>query len=508
MFNLKILLGFGIFLLGFTVVWEFIIIDEFEKLDENYYHYEEQVGINSFIENGGLSESFPHHNSYEIKVVNVNDDNLKITSRLIALNTNTDEVFLDETRFFDVNAKTKAHQSIEKGFFMFPSNVEKRDYFITFPLAFTQAIFSFVQETEVNGLSVYEFDCISEPYDISNAIPLFKDSIVKSIYSCKIWVEPITGQHVNFNLSWESYFEEDGKFTTLVEKGNKKTTSEYVTLLTENTKSDLIVYQILYYFIPGMFLLIGSIFVIYSYMKKTKELEKTLEEQLEKDEFAAMISHEIKTPLVPIQLHTEMLLKGILGSLDDKQIKSLHSIHTNTISLMGLVDDMLDITKLELGKLTLDKKQVDIQDLLIKNIESLNIFAEEKKVTLELDLKTSGKILCDPKRVNQIISNLVKNSIDFIPENTGLIKLAVEKNTESFVFTVIDNGPGIPVENQEHLFHKFYQVDTSLTRKHGGTGLGLAICQGLVESHGGKIWLDKEYTQGACFKFTIPRQIS
>ncbi len=80
-------------------------------------------------------------------------------------------------------------------------------------------------------------------------------------------------------------------------------------------------------------------------MKQTKELEKTLKEQLAKDEFAAMISHEIKTPLVPIQLHTEMLLKGVLGSLDDKQIKSLHSIHTNTISLMDLVDDMLDITK-------------------------------------------------------------------------------------------------------------------------------------------------------------------
>jgi len=232
-----------------------------------------------------------------------------------------------------------------------------------------------------------------------------------------------------------------------------------------------------------------------------KELTK-IDEQ--KDEFAAMVSHELKTPLVPIQLYTEMLLKGILGSLDDVQIKALHSVHHSVESLIELVDDVLDITKLELGRLTLDKKQVDIHDLLNKNIESLRIFAEEKNTTLELDLKTSGKILCDPKRVNQVVSNLIKNSIDFVPENMGLIKLTVEKNAESFVFSVTDNGPGIPIENQKFLFQKFYRIDTSPTRKHSGTGLGLTICSGLVKSHGGKIWIDKEYTQGTCFKFTIP----
>jgi len=232
-----------------------------------------------------------------------------------------------------------------------------------------------------------------------------------------------------------------------------------------------------------------------------KELTKVDEQ---KDEFAAMVSHELKTPLVPIQLYTEMLLKGIFGSLENKQIQALTSIHKNIESLSDLVDDVLDVTKLELGRLTLNKKQVDVKDLVNKNIESLSILAKEKKVALELDIKASGKIFCDSKRINQVLSNLIKNSIDFVPENNGLIKLTVEKNAKSFVFTVTDNGPGIPAENQEHLFQKFYKIDTSPTRKHGGTGLGLTICSGLVNSHGGKIWLDKEYTQGSCFKFTIP----
>jgi len=236
-----------------------------------------------------------------------------------------------------------------------------------------------------------------------------------------------------------------------------------------------------------------------------KELTK-IDEQ--KDEFAAMVSHELKTPLVPIQLYTEMLLKGILGSLDDKQIKALNSIHTNIESLSELVDDVLDVSKLELGRLTLHKKHIDINNLLTKTIESLNILAKEKKVTLELDIKTSGTILCDSKRVNQVVSNLIKNAIDFVPENMGVVKITIEKTTESFIYTIADNGPGIAVENQKYLFQKFYMIDTSPTRKHGGTGLGLTICHGLVKSHGGVILLDTKYTQGSSFKFTIPLEES
>jgi len=232
-----------------------------------------------------------------------------------------------------------------------------------------------------------------------------------------------------------------------------------------------------------------------------RELTK-IDEQ--KDEFAAMVSHELKTPLVPIQLYTEMFLDGLLGTMNEKQKKALTSIHSNLLTLSALVDDVLDITKLELGRFTLDKKQINANDLLTKNFDLLKAFVNEKNVELKLDIKTSEKIFCDPKRVNQVISNLIKNAVDFVPEKNGEIQLMVEKNKESFLFTVIDNGPGIPKESQKLLFQKFYKIDTSPTRKHGGTGLGLTICEGLIRSHGGKIWLDSNYAQGTCFKFTIP----
>lgn len=233
-----------------------------------------------------------------------------------------------------------------------------------------------------------------------------------------------------------------------------------------------------------------------------KELKKVDEQ---KDEFAAMVSHELKTPIVPIRLYTEMLLKEkILGKLEDKQIKALQSIYKNVGTLELLVDDVLDVTKIELGRLKLFKKEVDVQDLLRQNIETLSPFTDEKKITLLNELKTSGKIFCDPKRLAQVLSNLVKNSIDFTPENIGKIKIVVEKNTDSYIFSVEDNGSGIPEEGRKNLFQKFYQIDASPTRKHGGTGLGLTICEGIVKAHGGRIWLDNEYTSGTRFKFTIP----
>ena len=233
-----------------------------------------------------------------------------------------------------------------------------------------------------------------------------------------------------------------------------------------------------------------------------KELKKVDEQ---KDEFAAMVSHELKTPIVPIRLYTEMLLKEkILGKLEDKQIKALQSIYKNVGTLELLVDDVLDVTKIELGRLKLFKKEVDVQDLLRQNIDTLSPFTDEKKITLLNELKTSGKIFCDPKRLAQVLSNLVKNSIDFTPENIGKIKIVVEKNTDSYIFSVEDNGSGIPEEGRKNLFQKFYQIDASPTRKHGGTGLGLTICEGIVKAHGGRIWLDNEYTSGTRFKFMIP----
>lgn len=225
-----------------------------------------------------------------------------------------------------------------------------------------------------------------------------------------------------------------------------------------------------------------------------------------KDEFVSMVSHELMTPITPILLCSEMLLRCKKnGELDEKQRKDITKIYNNAKNLGSLIQDFLDINKLELKKLKLNNVNVEIKEFLENLIENLKSYTLEKNISLVLELEKSWTVTCDPKRISQVISNLIKNAVDFVPQD-GKITLRVQQMDNSdTMFTVEDNGSGIPSEKTDNLFKKFYKADTSLSRKHGGTGLGLAICQGIIEAHGGKIWLDKNYKNGARFQFILPK---
>ena len=226
-----------------------------------------------------------------------------------------------------------------------------------------------------------------------------------------------------------------------------------------------------------------------------------------KEEFISMVSHELKTPLVPISLYAELLLDtDSMGELNEDQKSAVKNILESTIELKTLIDDVLDINKLELGKLKLRKRVVNVQDFVKETFEKLKPFTEPAQAKLILDMNIDGEMDVDTNRVFQVISNLVKNAIKFVPENIGIITLRVNEVKDSMVlFSVEDNGKGISLDNQRQLFQKFFQIDSSSTRDHGGTGLGLSISQGIVENHGGKIWYDNDYKDGAKFKFTLPR---
>ena len=226
-----------------------------------------------------------------------------------------------------------------------------------------------------------------------------------------------------------------------------------------------------------------------------------------KEEFISMVSHELKTPLVPISLYAELLLDtDSMGELNEDQKSAVKNILESTIELKTLIDDVLDINKLELGKLKLRKRVVNVQDFVKETFEKLKPFTEPAQAKLILDMNIDGEMDVDTNRVFQVISNLVKNAIKFVPENIGIITLRVNEVKDSMVlFSVEDNGEGISLDNQSKLFQKFFQIDSSSTRDHGGTGLGLSISQGIVENHGGKIWYDNDYKDGAKFKFTLPR---
>jgi signal transduction histidine kinase len=228
-----------------------------------------------------------------------------------------------------------------------------------------------------------------------------------------------------------------------------------------------------------------------------------------KEEFMSMVSHELKTPLVPARGYIELLLRQKkIGDLNEKQKKYANIIYRNILKLEVLVNDVLDGYKIDMGKLKVQKNLVNVKVLISSVISDLDSLIGEKQITVivVLRLVEETTIMCDRRRIEQVFANLIKNAIDFVPHISGKITIIAElvNNNTMVQFSVEDNGTGIPYEKMDKLFHKFYQVDTSLIRKHGGSGLGLAICKGIVEAHGGTIWIDKGYREGAAFRFTIP----
>ncbi|HEY6536815.1 MAG TPA: HAMP domain-containing sensor histidine kinase, partial [Candidatus Nitrosocosmicus sp.] len=265
---------------------------------------------------------------------------------------------------------------------------------------------------------------------------------------------------------------------------------------------------------------------------KEKDLQKANEELTDtnkiKSEFISMMSHELRTPLVPIKGYTEMLMRpNLLGGLNEKQTKAIQIIYRNIKKQEALVEDMLDCTKLELGQLRLSKKMVAPSDLFDNIVNDSKSMIDSRQISLILELESKNPIYCDEKRIEQVILNFVKNSVDFVPKIGGKILLRVEEEIlgkehcrdskeyktnindiegvpNKMIFTVKDNGEGIPADKINNLFKKFYQIDTSATRKHSGTGLGLVICKGIVEAHGGRIWIDENYHGGFGIRFSIP----
>jgi len=247
-------------------------------------------------------------------------------------------------------------------------------------------------------------------------------------------------------------------------------------------------------------------------VEKTIKVQKEYVEKLKimdrkKVEFSSMVSHELKTPLVPILGYVQMLQKEeLLGKLNEKQKEAVDEIYLSTIKLERLVGDILTTQKLDLGKLIFDKENINISELLYGIIKEFEPEATERKINITTNFNDDLQIFSDKDRINQVFSNLIKNSIGFVSSNTGNITIGAKDSSNDIEFFVQDNGTGISTENQKELFKKFYQVDTSASRKRGGSGLGLAICKGIVNGLEGKIWVRSEEKVQTTFFFKIPKK--
>ena len=241
-------------------------------------------------------------------------------------------------------------------------------------------------------------------------------------------------------------------------------------------------------------------------VSEKKRVERRLKDlDRMKSDFVSNVSHELRTPLTAIKGSVDNMLDGITGPITDRQTRYLARIKSNADRLARLIADVLDLSKIESGKIDLRLASLPISSILREVVEVLRPLAGEKLIDLEvLGLDNDVEVWGDRDKVIQILMNLIGNALKFTPLH-GKISIGVGKlGTEWVKFCVANTGPGIPAEEAGKIFDKFYQLEQSNRQKAQGTGLGLAISKALVEMHGGDIRLESDVDRGCVFSFTLP----
>jgi len=220
-----------------------------------------------------------------------------------------------------------------------------------------------------------------------------------------------------------------------------------------------------------------------------------------KSNFLNVVSHELKTPLTAIYAHLD-LLDDLKSNLTEKELKSLDTIKRNSHQLKMLIENILEISRIEAGKFELNFEKLDLNDAVLEVIKNLKILADKKNIKLAANSGKLPKIIADGVRVREILTNLISNAIKFTEK--GSVEVETKKIGNFALINVVDTGMGIKEDKLNNLFQKFYQVDPPTARKYGGTGLGLSIAKQLVELHGGRINVSSKIGKGSTFSFTLP----
>jgi signal transduction histidine kinase len=225
-----------------------------------------------------------------------------------------------------------------------------------------------------------------------------------------------------------------------------------------------------------------------------------------KSQFLANMSHELRTPLNAILGYTEMMVDGIYGEPSAKMRAVLERLQANGRHLLGLINDVLDLSKIEAGQLTLSIGDYSLGEMVRGVVSAVEPLAVEKRLAFRAEIAADlPRGRGDERRLSQILLNLVGNAIKFTDK--GEVAIRASAANGAFTVAVCDTGPGISSADQAKIFEEFQQADSSITKKKGGTGLGLSIAKRIIEMHGGRLWVESEPAKGSTFYFTLPVRV-
>lgn len=235
-----------------------------------------------------------------------------------------------------------------------------------------------------------------------------------------------------------------------------------------------------------------------------RDITKEKEVERMKDEFVSIVSHELRTPMTSLGGSLSLVLDGTVGEINEDQKELLEIAKSNTTRLIRLINDILDISKIESGKIKMKSDKVSVPEIVRDSLAGIASFSDNYGVSLSSDVEEGiPEFLGDRDRLIQVVTNLLSNAIKFSPRG-GTVYLKTWHDDEMLHMSVRDEGIGIPPEYHDKVFEKFQQVDSSAVREKGGTGLGLPICRAIVEEHGGSMWVESEPGKGSTFTFKVP----
>jgi len=240
---------------------------------------------------------------------------------------------------------------------------------------------------------------------------------------------------------------------------------------------------------------------------RTREIAKTVEDleiaSQHKSQFVANMSHELRTPLAAILGYAELMQEGFYEPQGPKSLDALTRIRSNGKHLLGLINTVLDIAKIESGQFSPNLGEYALESIVETVRAATESLAEAKKLTVKTEVAKSLPIgLGDEQRLTQVLLNLVGNAIKFT--DNGEVRVSARATNGHFSVSINDTGPGIPTDHLTRIFEQFHQVDSSNTKAKGGTGLGLAIAKQIVQMHGGRIWVESTLGQGSTFQLELP----